>query len=158
MNERRIRQIFEISVLLKGAHALIECIGGVVLAFVSTATITSLVSSLIQEELIEDRNDFVATHLLTLAQHFAVSTEHFYAFYLFSHGIVKVFLVFGLLRDKLWAYPVSLVVLGLFIVYQVYRFSGTHGFGLIVLTVFDVVVMGLIWHEYRIVRRHLLSR
>jgi uncharacterized membrane protein len=27
-----------------------------------------------------------------------------------------------------------------------------------VLTVFDVVVMGLIWHEYRLVRRHLVSR
>lgn len=112
MNERRIRRIFEISVLLKGAHALIECIGGIVLAFVSTSTITSLVNSLTQEELIEDRNDFVATHLLSLAQNFTVSTEHFYAFYLFSHGIVKVFLVFGLLRNKLWAYPVSLVVLG----------------------------------------------
>jgi hypothetical protein len=44
---------------------------------------------------------------------------------------------------------------GLFIVYQLYRFSYTHGFGLIVLTVFDVFVIGLIWHEYRLVRRHL---
>jgi len=83
---------------------------------------------------------------------------NFYAFYLLSHGIVKVFLVIGLLRNKLWAYPVSLVVLGVFIVYQLYRFSYTHGFGLMVLTVFDVVVMGLIWHEYRLVRRHLPSR
>jgi uncharacterized membrane protein len=38
MNERRVHQIFEISVLLKGAHALIECIGGLLLAFVSTST------------------------------------------------------------------------------------------------------------------------
>ena len=158
MNERRIHQLFEISVLLKGAHALIECIGGLVFAFVSTSAIASLVNSLTQDELIEDPNDFVAAHLLDLAQSFTVSTQRFYAFYLLSHGIVKVFLVIGLLRNKVWAYPVSLVVLGLFIVYQVYRFSYTHGFGLIVLTVFDVVVMGLIWHEYRLVRRHLASR
>jgi len=26
------------------------------------------------------------------------------------------------------------------------------------LTVFDVIVMGSIWHEYRLVRRHLTSR
>jgi uncharacterized membrane protein len=155
MNERRIHQIFEISILLKGTHALIECIGGLVLAFVSTSAITGLVNSLTQDELIEDPNDFVGTHLLDLAQNFTLSTQHFYAFYLLSHGIVKVFLVIGLLRNKLWAYPASLVVLGLFIVYQLYRFSYTHGFGLIVLTVFDVFVMGLIWHEYRLVRRHL---
>jgi uncharacterized membrane protein len=158
MNERRIHQIFEISILLKGAHALIECIGGLVLAFVSTRAITSLVSTLTQDELVEDPNDFVATHLLSLAQNFTVSTQHFYAFYLLSHGVIKVFLVIGLLRNKLWAYPVSLVVLGFFIVYQLYRFSYTHGFGLIVLTVFDVIVMGLIWHEYRLARRHLTSR
>ena len=61
-------------------------------------------------------------------------------------------MVAALLRNKLWAYPASLVVLGLFIVYQLYRFSDTHGAGLIILTAFDVVVMGLIWHEYRLVR------
>jgi uncharacterized membrane protein len=158
MNERRVHQIFEISVLLKGAHALIECIGGLVLAFISTDAIKGLVNALTQDELIEDPNDFVAGHLLSLAQDFTVSTQRFYAFYLLSHGVVKMFLVAGLLRNKLWAYPASLVVLGLFIVYQLYRFSYTHGAGLIVLTVFDVIVMGLIWHEYRLVSRHLASR
>ena len=157
MNERRVHQIFEISVLLKGAHALIECIGGLVLAFVSTSTITNLVYALTQEELIEDPKDFVATHLLSLAQNFTVSTQRFYAFYLLSHGVIKLLLVAGLLRNKLWAYPASLVVLGLFIVYQLYRFSYTHGVGLIVLTVLDAIVMGLIGHEYQMVR-HLTSR
>jgi uncharacterized membrane protein len=157
MNERRIHQIFEISVLLKGAHALIECIGGLVLAFVSTDTIIRLVNALTEEELIEDPHDFVAGHLSNLAQNFTVSTQHFYAFYLLSHGVIKVFLVIGLLRNKLWSYPVSLVVLGLFIVYQLYRFSYTRGVGLIVLTVFDLIVMGLIWHEYRLVSRHRTS-
>ena len=155
MNERRIHQIFEVSVLLKGAHALVECIGGLVLTFVSTSTLTSLVNALTQDELIEDPNDFVAVHLLSLAQNFAVGTQHFYAFYLLSHGVIKAFLVVGLLRNKLWAYPASLVALGLFIVYQLYRFSYTHGAGLIVLTVFDLFVIWLIWHEYRLVRRHL---
>jgi uncharacterized membrane protein len=32
MNERRIHQIFEVNILLKGAEPLIECIGGLVLA------------------------------------------------------------------------------------------------------------------------------
>src|ERR1700704_2752463 len=123
MNEHRVHQIFEISVLLKGAHALIECVGGLVLAFVSTSAIAHLVNALTQDELIEDPNDFVGTHLLSLAQNFTLSSQHFYAFYLLSHGVIKAFLVIGLLRNKRWAYPVSIVVLGLFIVYQLYRFS-----------------------------------
>ncbi len=154
MNKRRIHQIFEVSVLLKGTHALIECIGGLSLAFVNTGTIVALVNTLTQEELIEDPNDFVAVHLLVLAQNFSVSSQHFYAFYLLSHGLVKLFLVIGLLNNKLWSYPASLAVMSLFILYQLYRFSYTSSLGLIVLTVFDLIVMVLIWHEYRILRRH----
>ena len=155
MNEKRIHQIFEISVLLKGAHALIECIGGVALALVSTEYIRGLVNSVTQDELIEDPKDFLAGHFLAYAHDFTVSTQNFYAFYLLSHGVVKLALVIGLLRNKLWAYPASLAALALFILYQLYRYSYTHGIGLIVLTVFDVFVMWLIWHEYRLARRHL---
>lgn len=154
MNERRIHQIFVVGVLLKGAHALIECAGGIALAIVSTRAIVALVNALTQDELVEDPNDFVATHLRSLAQNFSVSSKHFYAFYLLSHGIVKIFLVAGLLRDKMWAYPASLIVMALFIVYQIYRFSYTYSWGLVVLSVFDLVVMALIWHEYRFMRAH----
>jgi uncharacterized membrane protein len=156
MNERRIHQIFEISILLKGAHALIECAGGIALAFVSTRTIVDLVNRFTQEELVEDPKDFVATHLLAWAQGFSVQTEHFYAFYLLSHGVVKLFLVAGLLRNRLWSYPAALVVMGLFIVYQLYRYFANGGAGLIVLTVFDLFVIALIWHEYRLMRRGLV--
>src|ERR1041385_3948542 len=141
MNEKRIHRIFEISVLLKGAHALIECAGGVALAVVSADYLRGLVNSATQDELVEDPKDFLASHLLAFAQHLTVSTQNFYAFYLLSHGVVKLALVIGLLRNKLWAYPASLVALGLFIVYQLYRYSYTHGIGLIVLIVFDVFVM-----------------
>jgi uncharacterized membrane protein len=157
MNERRIHRIFEISILLKGAHALIECAGGILLAFISTQTITGLVKTLTQSELIEDPHDLVATRLLDFAQQLSVSTQHFYALYLLSHGAVKVFLVIGLLRNRLWAYPASLAALGLFVVYQLYRYSYTQSLGLVILTIFDMALMALIWHEYRIVQHHRVS-
>ena len=154
MNERRIHQVFEVSILLKGAHALIECLGGLALAFVSTSTISAVVNMFTQEELIEDPHDLIATHLLAFSQNFSVSSKHFYAFYLLSHGAIKVLLVIGLLKGKLWSYPASIVVLGIFILYQIYRYIYTKSPGLVVLTVFDLFVLGLIWHEYRLVRRH----
>ncbi len=157
MNEHRVHQIFEVSVLLKGAHALIECIGGLALAVVSTSTITSLVNALTQDELVDDPHDFVANHMMSLANNFSVNNQNFYAFYLLSHGLVKAALVIELLRNKLWAYPASLAVLALFIIYQLYRFAGTQSVGLIVLTMFDLIVMVLIWHEYRLIRRHRKS-
>ena len=152
MNEHRIHQIFEVGVLLKGAHALIECISGLALAVVRTSMIVSLINALTQEELVEDPNDIFANYLRTSAHSFSISDQHFYAFYLLSHGVIKLFLVIGLLRNRLWAYPASLIVLGLFIAYQLYRFSDTQSVGLIALTVFDLIVIILIWHEYRVTR------
>jgi uncharacterized membrane protein len=150
MNEQKIHRIFEISVLLKGAHALLEIVGGIVLYLVSTDTVANLVKLLTQEELIEDPNDYVATHLLAAAQHFSVESKSFYAFYLLSHGLIKLLLVVGLLRERMWSYPASLVALGAFIVYQLYRFSYTHSPGLIALTIFDLFVIWLVWHEWRL--------
>lgn len=158
MNERRIHQIFQVSVLLKGAHALVECVGGIFLYFVTTAEVATWVNRLTQEELVEDPKDFIANQLMAMAQHLSVGTKSFYAFYLLTHGLVKILLVAGLLTNRLWAYPASLVTLGLFIVYQAYRYSYTHSFGLIVLSIFDIFVILLIWHEWRILREHLAGK
>jgi len=155
VQEKRIHQIFAVSVSLKGLHALLEIVGGFALYFTSTATILGWISSYSQDQLSDDPNDWVATHLLRFGQTFSVAQHDFFAFYLLSHGIVKLVLVYGLLREKLWAYPASFVVFGAFIAYQLYRYSFTHEIALIALSVFDLFVLALAWHEYQLLRRHL---
>lgn len=157
MNRQQAHRLFQFSILIKGAHAFLECIGGIAIALIDTTTVVNFVNRATQDELLGDPNDFIARHLQIFAQQYSVQTKHFYAFYLLSHGIVKLLLVVGLLRGKLWSYPVSLLVLALFIVYQVYRYSFTHSVGLVLLTVFDLLVMALIWNEYRMVHRKLRS-
>jgi uncharacterized membrane protein len=155
MHERRIHQIFEVSVLLKGAHAAVETLGGLALALTNNQWIRDLVTQATQSELIEDQRDRIANHPVTWAQGFSIEAQHFYAWYLLSHGVVKLALVAGLLMRKLWAYPATMVVLGLFILYQVYRYTETHGVGLLLLTALDLLVVTLTWHEYRLMRHHL---
>jgi uncharacterized membrane protein len=70
-----------------------------------------------------------------------------------THGIINMGLVVGLLANRLWAYPASLAILGAFVFYQVYRFTHTHALGLIMLTLFDLLVLWLIWHEYSLMRQ-----
>ena len=155
MQEKRIHQIFVVSVLFKGAHALVEIVGGVALYLVSTAAIVNAINRFSRDQLVEDPDDWVGTHLLDFARTFSVEQHHFYAFYLLSHGIIKSILVIGLLREKLWAYPASFAVFGAFIAYQLYRYTFTHDIGLILLSIFDLFVIYLAVHEYRLLRRHL---
>lgn len=158
LDEHRIHLIFEVSLFLKGAFALFEIIGGILAYAVPQAFILGIVSTLTQRELAEDPRDLIANYLLQTAQHFSVGSQRFAAIYLLSHGAIKLWLIVGLLRERLWYYPTALAVFGLFIVYQLYRFSFTHSAFLLFITAIDVVVIALTWHEYGYLRRHLQQR
>jgi uncharacterized membrane protein len=153
--EQNIRLAFEISLVLKGLLAILEIICGVLVYFVTQQFLLSIVLAITQEELAEDRHDLVAQYLIHSVQSFSISSQHFASFYLLSHGIIKTILIAGLLRKKLLFYPVAIIVFGLFIVYQLYRFSLTHSPWLVLITVLDIVVIWLTWYEYRFLRNGL---
>lgn len=151
--EAHLRELlFRVSVLLKGLDGALEIAGGIALWAVSPGWIVRAIEVLTQDEIAEDPHDFVANHLRHAASHFSVGNEHFMAIYLLGHGVVKIFVVAALLKNKSWAYPIALLVFGGFVVYQIYRFTLTGGVGLIVLTVIDLIVIWFIWLEYRAVR------
>jgi uncharacterized membrane protein len=155
VQEKRIHQIFAVSVSHKGQHALFEVDPGIALYLTSTERIVGSISEWSNRQIALERHDWIAAHLLRFAASFSVERHDFYAFYLLSHGLVKGVLVVGLLREKLWAYPASFVVFGAFIAYQLYRYSFTHDFSLILLSIFDLFVIALAVREYRLLRKHL---
>jgi len=152
VEEKNIHLAFEVSLFLKAVFAVAEIVTGIGAYFVTQQLVFRLVERITREELFEDPRDAVANYLFQSAQHFSVSTRNFTALYLLSHGVIKLWLIIGLLRARLSYYPVAMAVFGLFIVYQLYRFSATHSPWLLLITVVDVVVIGLTWHEYRYLR------
>lgn len=100
-------------------------------------------------ELQEDPTDFVAHHLVNFFHHLSLSTKHFAAIYLLAYGLVKMGLVAALQRGKLWAYPTALTVLGLFLCYQIYRFSHNHSLGLAFVSLLDFIILAVIWRDYQ---------
>jgi len=153
VKEKSIHEIFLVSLILKGLGSILEIGGG--LLFLFTGKITDALSSLAQAELLENPNDFVGNQIQHWLPYWTGHAQTFGAIYLLSHGIVKTFLVAGLLRNKAWAYPATLTVLGLFIIYQLYRLTFGYSLFLIGLTVFDIFLIILTWHEYQLVRKHL---
>lgn len=150
---RVLHLLFETSLLLKGLFALTEFGLGVGLYFVASDTIVAAVQTLTAHEISEDPTDPVARFLLAQAAGFSESSRHFYAFYLASHGALKITMIALLMRDVLWAYPVSIVVLMGFIAYQAYLMSAGLTPGLVLLTLLDIAVIALAVHEYAGLRR-----
>ena len=149
----KIHVAFEIGVILKGINGLLELFGGCVLLVMGPQTIQVLVSRLTQNELSEDPRDFIATHLRAAAAHLSANAQLFAAVYLLAHGVIKALLVYGLVRDQLWAFPTGIAVFGAFGVYQIYRYAIAPSGWLIALTVLDVAVILLTWAEWRRVKK-----
>jgi len=144
-----LHESFRVSIMLKGLHALLETVGGIVLLKVSPQTLNRVVMSVLTQDFSQDPHDFVAAHLQRAFDRLADGGSHFASWYLLSHGGVKLCLVLALLWNKLWAYPLMIVMLSAFIGYQMYRFALTHSLAMAVLTIFDLVVIVLTCIEYR---------
>ena len=149
LKEKYLHLAFEVSLVLKAVFAAAETLAGIGTYFVSQRLLFRLVEGITRKELLEDPRDFVANYLIHSAQHFSMSTRNFTAVYLLGHGVIKLWLIIGLLRQRLWYYPVAIAVFGLFIAYQLYRYSLTHSLWLLAITAVDVAVIGLTWQEYR---------
>ena len=148
-------RVFRVSLGLKGADGILELIGGVLLLLVSPAQLNDLVRVLTQHELSEDPNDLIATTLVHAVGGLSSSASLFGAVYLLLHGLVKVVLVVAVLLGRLWAYLWILAFLVIFIGYQGYQLVVGFGWGLLLLTAFDIFVVGITWREYRL---HLARR
>lgn len=149
----RLRELlFRVAVSLKGLDGVVETAGGIALLVAPPAWILHIASDLTWDWLAAHPRSAVASHLVRSAQHLSTGSERFAAIYLLAHGLVKIGLVAALLRDQHWAYPTAMIVFAAFVVYQLHRFTDTHAVLLLPLSLFDLVVIGLIWLEYRRMR------
>ena len=149
-SQSRFRELlFRIAVVLKGLDGVLETAGGVILLAISPAWIVHIASVLTWHWVVAHPHAVVAQHLYNSAQHISASSERFAAIYLIAHGIVKIGLVVALLKNLRWAYPTAMIVFAAFVAYQLHRFTVTHAALLIPLSLFDLIVIGLIWLEYR---------
>lgn len=152
VNNNIFHKSFEIGILIKAIDGVFEIIGGILLMFLNPSRLSKLIAWLTQHELSEDPRDVIANFMIALSSKFTISTQNFGIFYLISHGTVKLILIIFLWKRKIWAYPLTIVSLILFIIYQIYRYTLNPSIGLVMLTVFDIIMIILTFIEYRRIR------
>lgn len=140
---------YEIGIILKATGGLVECIVGISLLFITPLQVQHLVAYVTRAELLEDPHDLVARHLSDWSMHLGHNATLFGAIYLLSHGVVKIGIVVALLLKKNWAYPAAIVVFSGFAIYQIYATVEKTSIGYALLTVYDLIIIYLIWLEYK---------
>ncbi|URZ09083.1 DUF2127 domain-containing protein [Clostridium felsineum] len=146
---------FKLGLLIKGTDGLLELLGSIFLIFLTPISLNKIVAILTQHELSEDPKDYIANYAITFAANFSLNVKVFGVLYLIFHGVVKVFLVVMLWKKKLWAYPITIFFLMLFIFYQLYRCAIKYSIPLIILSAFDIIMIILTLTEYRVMKHNI---
>lgn len=145
----RFETVFKISIIIKGLDAAIEIICGLFFVIISPGQIKGLIHWLTAGELHADPHDYIANLLVHSGHSISNGSRLFIGVYLLSHGVIKMFVIVNVLRNKYWAYPLLIVVLFGFIIYQVIQIIHSHSIGLIILSIFDAFIVIMTALEWR---------
>lgn len=145
--------VYKIGVAIKGFDGLVELLAGLAL-WLSPSLVHLLLGSIVGEagEHTGKVAQYIADNVGRVDNDFAKSSLVFLIVFLVSHGVIKLALVYALLKQIVKAYPYALAVLGAFLVYQIYVLVMHPGVGMVVFTVLDAVIIWLVWGEYKDLR------
>lgn len=150
--QRRFQFVYRAGLLLKGIDGSLEVVAGLALWLFPEA-LARLIAPLAEAEEGPHPYRNAVAYWVGHADHELVAGHHLFAIvFLLLHGVVKLVLVYCLLRGFHWVYPWALAVLGAFAIYQVYVLVRSPSIGMALLTALDVFIFWLVWREWRQVR------
>lgn len=129
-------KLFQTSILLKGINGLLQTLGGIFL-LLSHSTIISKAAVYITHTELSINPD---------------NLRYWVALYLLINGTTKICLVIAIMQKRFWAFPLSMALLGCFILFQIYRLSFNHSPELVILIVFNIFVIGLLKRQYELMK------
>ena len=107
---------------------MLELVGGILPLVVTPAQIGTIARFLTEHELSEDPHDLIANSVLHLAGSLNLSVTLLGTIYLLLYGVVKLVLVWAVLREHLWAHPWLIAFLQVFIAYQGHETGVRRGY------------------------------
>ena len=149
---RRTEQLFRLAMLVKAVDGMAELLGALVLLTVTGGALHTLVNTIVSRDLLGPPDGSLARHFEAGTAEFVSGHRTFAVVYLGLHGLVKLALVVALLRRWRPAYPAAAVVLGAFVVYELYRATQTGSVLLPLLAALDVAIIVMIVREYRLLQ------
>lgn len=104
---RALHGLFDGTLVVKAAFATLEALAGAGLWLTPNASVHALVGWLTRTHLAHHPGEWPVQWLVRAISGLSVESQHFYAFYLLFHGILKIAMVVLLARRVRWAYPAA---------------------------------------------------
>jgi len=141
-------RLFKIGMFWRALYGLLRLLVGFSLLHLVGTPLVLILQRLMGHELSEDPHDIffgTLTHLLNLHP---LEVTYFLSAYLIFWGVLDLTMSYCLIKEKLWAFPASLVLMTFFTCYEVIRIFHTHSPILLGVIIIDVTIVWLVWREY----------
>lgn len=151
---RRLEVIYRIGVIIKGVDGVFELFAGILLWLAPGSVHLVLGPLAFRLNQGHGAIRLYAGHMANHLDHQLTTgpAPFIVIAFLIAHGIVKIALVYCLLREYIWVYPYALIVLGLFTVFQIYSLIRSPSVGVGLFLALDLVIIWLVWREWRQLR------
>lgn len=142
---------FNAMLLGKSIFAFVEFLSGLLLIFIPL----DLIKSTIQHLAASIAFVPLSSMITNAGERLTSDATLFAVIYLLLHGALKLVTLALLWRKILWSYPLSIVLLVGFIIYQMFEFFNHGAISMLVLCVVDLVMIALTLLEYRKLKAQL---
>ena len=147
---KNIREtIFEYAMWWRIIYGTLRTLLGLGLLKLVGIPLITIVETVMQRELVDDPGDTLFNTVHHLLQLHPFTITYFLSAYMIFWGVTDIFLSIALLKHQLWAFPASLVLIAVFAVYEIYRFTHTHSLILLGIIGVDIFIFFAIQNEYK---------
>jgi uncharacterized membrane protein len=151
-NTKRLKEGYRLGLFIKGFDGAVETAAGLFLLIIPQADLHGLLTNW-TTALTNSSHDVIGHWLKHLDARLSHGIALFIALYLLAHGLIKIVMAVALIKEKPWAFPPSIFILFAFLVYQIYQIGATRSISLILLTILDAVILGLVIWDYQRLRQ-----
>lgn len=128
---------------------MLQFIGGSALLLIPTQTLGRWIDYLMWHLISENPDNMIGRWLQHRSHHLSGHATLLVSLYMLSHGVIKLSLVFGLLKEKLWVFPFAFVGFGAILSVEMYHIFFHFFWGFCILMSFDIFVLTMAILEYR---------
>lgn len=151
--KRTLSWLFRASMWWRIFYGALRVALGVTLLKMIGARFSDIIYLLMSHEFTGKAGDAVLEQLYKLFETHQFTVTYFIAGYFLFWGSIEIVLSYCLLRHRLWAFPIALALIALFIIYSMFRYTYTHSLTLLGIIIIDIVIMYIIHREYRVLQR-----
>jgi uncharacterized membrane protein len=148
LSRAQLKRLFDATLIIKGVAAVFDLAAAAIIFSTGSERVAQFFAQVTTYMTHFDKDSFFSNYVLS-HNTLSYGSVMFVAGYLFFHGVINIILVEGIWFRRQWAYMRAMRILIFFVLYQSIRLAFVFSYWLFAVTLYDLMVIMLMYNEYR---------